>query len=305
MPQDASSSSSSSSKALPPKRWFTTPAPIKRLFDNFPLHTYPRNPLPLSNYPTPHEKKHVLYIFTTPTAVAQNGASFNPSCLKWQTYLLFNSIPFTTTPSTNHASPTGSLPFLLPSPSSTTEATPPPIPANKLQRWARENNLSREEPSNMRYEAYLSLLDHRIRAAWLHTLYLTPANFSFVAYRLYIAPATSNTLVRLSLSYSLRAAAEAEILKHAAIIDAEALYTAANEAFAALSTLLGEEEWFFGAEGPGLFDASVFAYTHLLIDEGVGWRDWRMRRDLMRHGNLVGHRERIVKEWFGGDGVKM
>jgi hypothetical protein len=43
-----------------------------------------------------------------------------------------------------------------------------PIPSGKLQKWAMEKSSEKVEESNdLRYEAYLSLLDHRIRRAWV------------------------------------------------------------------------------------------------------------------------------------------
>lgn len=81
-------------------------------------------------------------------------------------YLKFMGIDFVTVPSNNHASPTGALPFLIPASSSPFD-TPIPIPSNKLQKWAQEQNVTHEELSDMRYDAYMALLDHRIRDAWV------------------------------------------------------------------------------------------------------------------------------------------
>jgi metaxin len=67
---------------------------------------------------------------------------------------------------------------------------------------------------------------------------------------------------------------------------------------------LGEHEWFFGAERPGLFDASVFAYTHLLLIEegeeglGEGWVDGRLRELVVGRKALRAHRERILREYY-------
>jgi len=90
------------------------------------------------------------------------------------------------------------------------------------------------------------------------------------------------------------------LLKYSAVINGDDLYTQAEEAFAALETVLGNDEWFFGAAKPGLFDASVFAYTHLLLDEelGRGWVDIRLRDAVLARQNLVRHRERIVQSYF-------
>lgn len=113
--------------------------------------------------------------------------------------------------------------------------------------------------------------------------------------------------MRLANARTLQNAARAELLKHSAVVNAEDLYRQADEAFAALEMLLGDQEWFFGASGPGLFDASVFAYTHLLLEEGLagkeeGWVDCRMRDAVRVRKRLVAHRERVVERFFGGIG---
>jgi metaxin len=140
----------------------------------------------------------------------------------------------------------------------------------------------------------------RLTQKQLYTLYLTP-NFSTIATPMYILPATSNPLARASLAHSLRAAAAAELLKHARVIDAEDIYREAERAFDALEALLGDdEEWFFGAQSPGLFDASVFAYTHLLLKEGLVWQKDRLVQALMGRGRLCRHRERVLARCFPG-----
>lgn len=115
---------------------------------------------------------------------------------------------------------------------------------------------------------------------------------------LYITPASTNPLVRLSLSQTLRSAAAAELLKHTPVIDANDLHSEADKAFEALSLLLGTNEWFFSSNTPTLFDASVFAYTHLLLDEGLQWKEGKLSAALRRRGNLVEHRERIVAMYY-------
>jgi len=168
----------------------------------------------------------------------------------------------------------------------------------------------------------MSLIEHKIRAAWLHTIYLT-ANFHNIAYPLYVASSSSSLAVRLTLAHSLHTAARDSLRKLAprsspskpsylpsltgasseakAEAEANILYNGAADAFSALSTLLGEDNWFFGGEEPGILDVSLFAYTHLLLDEelGHGWADTRVRWVLVDHKNLVKHRKRLYKRCFG------
>jgi metaxin len=136
----------------------------------------------------------------------------------------------------------------------------------------------------------------------LYSIYLSP-NSTSIAEPLYILSTSTNTFVRLTTAYELRRAAEAELLKHSAVINADSLYKDAEEAFDALETLLGDGAWFFGNEKPGLFDASVFSYTHLLLDDefGRGWVDTRLRDAVLQRSGLVRHRARIADEYFSND----
>jgi metaxin len=70
-------------RVLPPFfEYFQLPALVKRIFDNFPLKTYPPNELPRRS---PQIRDEVLlHIFTTKEAASNNAPSFNPTCLKWQ-----------------------------------------------------------------------------------------------------------------------------------------------------------------------------------------------------------------------------
>ncbi|KAL8733890.1 MAG: hypothetical protein Q9166_001878 [cf. Caloplaca sp. 2 TL-2023] len=225
-----------------------------------------------------------------------------------QTYLKLMGVDFVTVPSSNHASPTGSLPFLIPAMSgaeSTIIDIIPPVPSHKIQEWASKiGNTPKTEPENMSYEAYMSLLDHRIRNAWLHTLYLSSPNYNAVGRPLYIEPATTSTPVRLALAWSLQSAALEEVVKISAmpVIDVDALYRESDRAFAALSELLGDDDWFLGEAEPGLLDAAVFAYTHLLCGEVLAWPEDHERLGKgMRDGrwkNLVEHERRIFKRAY-------
>lgn len=116
--------------------------------------------------------------------------------------------------------------------------------------------------------------------------------------RLYIDPCSSNALVDETIAYQLRAAAHTEILKTSSRIDVGNLYSDADDAFSALSILLGNNTWFFDAEKPSLFDASVFAYTHLLLDQGMGWKEDKLPATVRRRENLVKHRDHILSTYY-------
>ena len=78
-----------------------------------------------------------------------------------------------------------------------------------------------------------------------------------------------------------------------------ALYRDCDKAFEALAELLGDDDFFFGEMAPGLFDASVFAYTHTFLSEDLDWRQTRLKDSLEQYSNLVEHQKRIVDGWFG------
>ena len=86
-----------------------------------------------------------------------------------QAYLKFVGIDFEIVPSNNHASPTGALPFLLPALPLNTHV---PIPSSKVQKWAIEQvHCEEEQQLDVRFDVYASLLDHRIRNAWVCSLF--------------------------------------------------------------------------------------------------------------------------------------
>lgn len=62
--------------------FFSVPAPIKRIFDRFPLTTYPPNDLPERSGTNPQGNR--LFVFADATSARRGKPSFNPQCLKWQ-----------------------------------------------------------------------------------------------------------------------------------------------------------------------------------------------------------------------------
>lgn len=133
----------------------------------------------------------------------------------------------------------------------------------------------------------------------LYQLYLTPANSS-LAHRLYVERSSSNPFIQATIAFQLHRAAEAELAKASSshtISEAE-IMREAGDAFQALATLLGQDEWFFGEQGPSLFDASVFAYTHLVLSDHMQWRENKLMEMLRGSDALVQHRERILEMYY-------
>ncbi|KAI1091940.1 hypothetical protein F5B19DRAFT_247939 [Rostrohypoxylon terebratum] len=269
--------------------WLAVPAPLARLFKKFPLLTYPPNELPARS-PSARDVA-TLYVFISDRDALNGLPSFNPNCLKWQAFLKMTGVNFQVVSSTNHASPSGALPFLLP------PSSPKPVVSSQLEQYAAEHGTTKvSDVPTPKLEAYESLLDVRIRNAWLFALYLSRANTDLLS-RLYITPVSASRVVQATSLYHLRRAAESDILRtlNTPIVNGKTLYEGAREAFEALSTILGDDDWFFGTVQPGLFDAKVFSYTHLLLDDRLVWGDWTLTEIVMEFPNLVAHRDRILE----------
>ncbi|KAI5820237.1 hypothetical protein BZA77DRAFT_301892 [Pyronema omphalodes] len=290
------------------KSWIPIPEPVKKLFDNFPVVTYPAQNLP-AGCPR-NEKLPTLWIFTKNDGLDRNGRelmSFNPSCLKWQTYLRLSSLPYRAVPSSNHASPSGALPFLIAPENAET------IPSNKLMQWIKKHgNPPEEDLENPEIKALLALVETKLRDAWLYTLYLTPI-FWTLTQDLYST--TTSFLARLYLSHELQQAARQELantrplLAHSlltiplnyttspsvtgAISPAEEIYADLESALQALETILGDDEWFHGVENPGYFDATVFGYVELMGMEEL--KETRLREIVEGCGGLQRWREAVKR----------
>ncbi|RMZ76456.1 hypothetical protein DV737_g4819, partial [Chaetothyriales sp. CBS 132003] len=278
----------------PAARWLSLPAPVRQLFERFPLVTPTPNQLPQRS---PRDRsEHVLYIFQDPWNASANAPSCNPSCLKWQAFLRFRRIKPHLRPSNNHASPSGALPFLLPA-SGGGEGPKSPVTANKLPAWVASQG-NPVEDRHQREDAYAALIENDIRRAWLHTLYIDRGNFGAVSWPLYVATTSRSRVVQWVTANQLRTAAFDELSKAGPLVDRTALYDAADAAFKALSTLLGTRNFFFDAAEPGLFDASLFAYTHLLLGFESRWATPQLLSILRKYDNLVAHRDRLLQQYF-------
>lgn len=154
----------------------------------------------------------------------------------------------------------------------------------------------------MRLEAYMSLIDQNIRNAWLYYLYIQPQNFDSVAQKLYVETASSNSLVQAMLARQLQAAAREQLLRTRSFIDEEEIYDLADAAFKSLATVLAGEKFFSSSDSPGLFDVSLFAYTHLILHlagrgrtDGLAWSNEALLERLIQHESLVQHRQRVLE----------
>jgi hypothetical protein len=156
--------------AVEPRGLFAVPAPVRDLFKRFPLHVAPADALPVRSPDCHPSSRPRLYVFASDEDARRGRPSFNPSCLKWQTLLRIAKVDVELVSSSNHASPSGALPFLLPPPPSSLKPAVP-LTGSKLHRYAISHGASKlqeDEPS--RLEAYQALLVNKIRPAWVSFL---------------------------------------------------------------------------------------------------------------------------------------
>ncbi len=91
-------------------------------------------------------------------------------------------------------------------------------------------------------------------------------------------------------------------------IDDEAVYAAARGALGALASLLSESAtgWAFGVERPGMFDAALFSYTHLMMEFMSGDSGLALGAMVAEAGNgeLAKHRAAMLDAaWPGWDAL--
>ncbi|PWI75373.1 mitochondrial outer membrane protein (Sam35) [Purpureocillium lilacinum] len=276
---------------------FAVPGPVRQLFKLFPLCVYPAESLP-ARAPAQVRKRPRLQVHARHSSL-ENDLEANRKAHHVQAFLRIAGVDVEIVPSNNHASPSGALPFLLPA--SSDPRPDVPLTGSKIERYALDRSqYAMPDVSSSQFDAWLSILSQKIRPAWLFSIYVEPRNHHLLA-RWYLP---SNPILRASTTHTLRAAAVSEILKttRRPHIDPKQLFANARAAFKALSRLLGDDDWFFGSETPGLFDAEVFAYTQPIIDLAWLWKDQRLTEcmNCILEENIFRHRFRLY-EWCWGE----
>ena len=171
-------------------------------------------------------------------------------------------------PASANSSPSGQLPFLI------LPSTNDIIPLHKLHHLIVSKF---EIPANPRATIFLNLVDTKIHSAWVYAHYFTD-EFEKSVIPLLTVPEGFAALQYI-VRYSHRAARKKELEKRfISGIRQDVIYQDADEAFGALSALLGDNTYFFGerynqslpskhvgefsdaVREPGLLDVAVFAY---------------------------------------------
>ncbi|KAF4591750.1 mitochondrial outer membrane protein (Sam35) [Ophiocordyceps camponoti-floridani] len=121
-----------------------------------------------STCPPSPRPKPTLYVH------GPDAPACDPACLMWQTFFRIAGLDVDVVAASTHASPDGSLPFLLPS---SADPNPDvPLSASEMARYVRArlsdpvsaSELPAPKPG---LDAYLALLTHRIHPAWSYALF--------------------------------------------------------------------------------------------------------------------------------------
>ena len=207
---------------------------------------------------------------------------------------------------------------------------PRPVPTSEFAKYVKKTRVVAGSTAGLpvdslaaidpRAPAYQALLDTSLRRAWLHAVYLDDDNSSqaTVASRLYADAASSSMFVRTSLAGQLQAAAAAEVWgASTATPSAFAvahIYKDAAVALAALQSVLEDNDddapFFFNRKEPTIFDAAVFSYTHLLLEDGdqsdnanaskrFRWHNAELCNLVRGRPLLVRHRDTVANRYWG------
>ncbi|KAK9375668.1 uncharacterized protein V1513DRAFT_441593 [Lipomyces chichibuensis] len=272
--RDQSKSPPSCTSQQPPSNvmYMKVPSLIKAVFDKFPVVKYAEAPLPSACiFPAPTEKLGTVFVH----AIGDDG--IYPQSIRLLTILKLAGVfdKFTTIPSSPHAAPkSGSVPYIfLPCrPKVDSDLLPRTIyPESKaFYRW-----LNSIAPSFPAFDAaqqnpLLSLVDVRLRDAWVLTLYLYPLNYrSIFIPRLshaYSQSDRSTSILPQILAYTTSHDAQKLLRRSTGVpriteTTQRSIIANAEEALDALANLLAvSETLYLNGDKPGVLDAAVYGY---------------------------------------------
>ena len=87
--------------------------------------------------------------------------------------------------------------------------------------------------------------------------------------------------------------------RYPGVVDPTSIFAEATTALDALSVRLGDDTWFFNGKVPGLLDAAVFAYLHVILT-GEWEEKWAsgLKGLVENRQNLVQFWSRVNKDWW-------
>ncbi|RIA88955.1 hypothetical protein C1645_773609 [Glomus cerebriforme] len=251
---------------------------IRQFLNKFPLKTH-RSLYGIRELDVPS-----LYIWG-PGWKSGQETSFDQECVKWQTFLKFGKFEFETKRSNEPLmSPSGKLPFLM---LSTDDVLVDDAIEKHVYDSYSENlgSLTNEQEANS--QAYIAFADNKLRNALLYYLWCEPAN-ELMTHKKYVGH-YAKPLDKV-LFHKYKNLAVKELLTRKPVLDKEEIYQEADEALQAISTVLGDTDYFFGSRLPTIIDAVIFSYIHVILNIPL--------RRVKVPPNLLKYSERIYNDYF-------
>ncbi|KAK7206630.1 hypothetical protein BZA70DRAFT_274745 [Myxozyma melibiosi] len=310
VPSSSSSTSSSSS-------WTTIPPLMKKLFDKFPLVTYPDTILPAAGCGSSADQKDKMGVVFVHDL---SSVSIFPESVRLLTVLRLAKIydSLTIFPASPHSAPeNGPFPYVfvprsLPKAQDRKKDQSYSLPSPQFNSWLSSLPNARSVPYSAAEDSpIIMLLDVRIRDAFLLTLYLYSANYKNIVlpgfYRhLNSSKAESKNLGSENTGFFphvvsyVQYNAVKETLRRSVgsqRIDAKFkinILIGAEEALDALSDLVAESTSGFlsGTSEPGVVDAAVYGYLYPVLHLGLKGENGNGEAELVE---LVRERPNLVE----------
>ncbi|TIB78966.1 hypothetical protein E3Q22_00753 [Wallemia mellicola] len=255
----------------------------------------------------------------------RSSISFEPECLKWQIYLLFNNINFSLkTINEPKASPNNKLPLLeLPHKPGQRAVL---LKDDEIRKYV-ENIQDIPEADTTELDI-LELVEKQLRSSFLTYFFFMPST-SEQASKLYFPESNDTALVSVQRSHKfsrLKAALSVEIAKvvngtdklenasttltslilsryfpsdmpyESVQIDVDVVDRIAASTLATLSSKLGSNTWILGKDKPSFADATLFAYLYLTLS--LLPPSSHLRRRLTGHINLTHYTQHIASDYL-------
>ncbi|KAJ3170285.1 Metaxin-2 [Geranomyces variabilis] len=264
--------------------------PSTKLQNALPLKTHPAVFVPPA-WPAEPAGVPILYIFPPSK---QAITSVDAECVKYQAFLAFSNYKHTIQECHEPGmSPSGQLPFLIASDGRILTGRQI-VEEVKNTAGDLESRLTDIERANL--TSFTLLAETKLDFALLFTLWYDNRIRDAVTFPMYEAlyPWPLNKI----LSRQIRAEKTEWMLSRKTVLKRDEILSDAKHALAALSTLLGNQLFFFGSKASFL-DAVVFSYLHVILSQlALPGGEVPLREAVMRHDNLVQYCRRVFNTFF-------
>ncbi|KAI8880481.1 hypothetical protein K501DRAFT_335374 [Backusella circina FSU 941] len=276
---------------------FELPACLEFLkLKQFPLKTFP------AVYEPERPTQDTLFIYGP--GYRNTSGSFDVDCLQIQMYLKFCNVDYVISNSNEpEASPTEKLPFLATVVGSI-------YGEEEILNWVKET-LNKEktlasEKDQQQSKAFETLVQTKLKAALLFSMWLEPINASEITYKSYFGHVPSP--VDKVVSFKQQNKVVQSLLADRDILVREEIYQDAAKTLEALSVKLGDNTYFFGSSEPTWLDAVVFSHLHCILSmpqivDGQFTDEERQQASTLhklvrKHENLVKYSKAIYENWL-------